>query len=253
MKKSVKVVDLDSLVCSNRLGLPRLALLHVVLLCFCANCAKQFDSAIRDNACRSFTDCLLSKVKKLSQLPVIDNWYEYIDMPLNSWACVKAAECLKSEPSIMKALREFEDSPRRSFLSECHGYLLELLKLLGSSSIIKLRIARSLSCLSVDMLIAGDADYVAELLQDLCSCLHDAGYLGGVDHESAVNEFKSLVVDLRRLPVDHTQITDVFFFQNCVHSFVLQSKFVPNDLLTVECLEELKLFFTCGSSVLVPS
>ena len=60
------------------------------------------------------------------------------------------------------------------------------------------------------MLVAGDADYVAELFQDLCSCLHDAGYLGGVDREPAVNEFKSLVVDLRRLPVDHIQITDVF-------------------------------------------
>ena len=33
MKKSVNVVDLDSLLCSERLGLPRLALLHVVLLC----------------------------------------------------------------------------------------------------------------------------------------------------------------------------------------------------------------------------
>ena len=54
-KKRVNVVELDSLLCSDRLGLPRLALLHVVLLCFRANCAKQFVSAIRDYACRSFT------------------------------------------------------------------------------------------------------------------------------------------------------------------------------------------------------
>ena len=154
------------------------------------------------------------------------------------------------------------------------------------------------------MLVAGDADYVAELFQDLSSCLHDAVYLGGVDRESAVNEFKSLIVDFRRLPVDYTQISDVFQSLNgedsyqcrthakrvirlvrvivcpapedmpevdisvsgthlspavmrsgigCVQFFVLQSKFVPNDLLTVECQEELELFFTCGSSVLVPS
>ena len=146
----------------------------------------------------------------MSQLPVIDNWYDYIDMPLNSWDGVAEAECLQSEPCIMKALRGFEDSPRHSFLRQCHGYLLELLKLLGSSSFLKSRIARLLSCLSIDMLVAGDAVYVAELFQDLFSCLHDAGYLGGVDRESAVNEFKSLVVDLRRLPVDQTQIADSF-------------------------------------------
>ena len=59
MKKNVNVVDLDFLLCSDRLGLPRLALLHVVLLCFHANCGNLFDSAIRDYACRSFTDCCL--------------------------------------------------------------------------------------------------------------------------------------------------------------------------------------------------
>ena len=30
--------------------------------------------------------------------------------------------------------------------------------------------------------------------------------------QAAVNEFKTLVVDLRRQPVDHGQITDVFLF-----------------------------------------
>ena len=293
MKKNVNVVDLDSLLCSDRLGLPRLALLHVVLLCFRANCGRLFDSAIRDYACRSFTDCcffywsLLSKVKKLSQLPSIDNWFDYIDKPLNSWASVTAAECLQSEPSIMKAVRGLEDAPRRSFLRECQGYLLELLKLLGASSFIKSRIARSLSCLSIDMLFGGDADYVSELFQDLCSCFAEAGYVGDVDREAAVNEFKSLLVDLRRQSVDHARVLDVFQYLEsndsfqcrtnakrvirlvraivcpapkdmpaveisvggptiirsglkCVQSFVLHPKFVSSDLLTIECLEELK-------------
>ena len=54
MKKNVNAVDLDSLLCSDHLGLPRLELLRVVLLCVRANCAKQSDSAIRNYACRSF-------------------------------------------------------------------------------------------------------------------------------------------------------------------------------------------------------
>ena len=57
MKKSVDKVDSYSLLCSDCLGLPRLDLLHVVLLCFRAICEKLFDFAVRDYACRSFTDC----------------------------------------------------------------------------------------------------------------------------------------------------------------------------------------------------
>ena len=37
------------------------------------------------------------------------------------------------EPSILKALRGWDDAPRRSFLRECQGCLLELLKQLRSS------------------------------------------------------------------------------------------------------------------------
>ena len=132
MKKNV--IDLDSLLFSDRLGLHRLALLHVVLLCFRSNFKKQFESSVLDYGCRNFSDfcffywSLLSKVKKVSQLPSIDNWSEYVSKPLNSWANVTVAECLQGEPSILKALRGLDDAPRRPFLRQCQGYLLELLK-----------------------------------------------------------------------------------------------------------------------------
>ena len=128
MKKVANVVDLDSLLCSDRLGLPRLSLLHVVLLCFRANFKRLFDSGAKDYACRNYSDfcffywSLLSKVKKVSQLPSIDDWSKYMGKPLNSWANVSVGECLQGEPSILKALRGFEDTPRRAFLRECQSY-----------------------------------------------------------------------------------------------------------------------------------
>ena len=311
MKKNVNVVDLDSLLCSDRLGLPRLALLHVVLLCFRSNCKKQFESSVRDYGCRNFSDfcffywSLLSKVKKVSQLPSIDNWSEYVSKPLNSWANVTVAECLQGEPSILKAIRGLDDAPRRSFLRECQGYLLELLKQLGSSPYAHSRIARSLSSLSVDMLLGGDADYAVELFQDLVACLLESGCLDGVEREAASNEFKSLIVELRDRYVDGSEVADVFCFlesldifqcrahvrqvvrlvrvivcpapsplphvevstSGCsvpvsvirsglsgVQSFILQPKFVSTELLTVECIEELKsnllvghLFLGCST------
>ena len=84
MKKNVNFVDLDSLLCSDCLGLPRLALLHVVLLCFRSNCKRPFESSVRDYGCRNFSDfcfvywSLLSKVKKVSQLSSSDNCSEYV-------------------------------------------------------------------------------------------------------------------------------------------------------------------------------
>ena len=310
MKKVANVVDLDSLLCSDRLGLPRLSLLHVVLLCFRANFKRLFDSGAKDYACRNYSDfcffywSLLSKVKKVSQLPSIDDWSKYMGKPLNSWANVSVGECLQGEPSILKALRGFEDTPRRAFLRECQSYLLELLKHLGSSAYASSRVARSLSCLSVDMLLGGDADYVVELFQELVTCLQEAGYLDNVDHESSVNEFKSLVVDLRQLSADSSQIVDVFEYLESVHSyqcrihvkevvrlvrvvvcpapepmppvdisfsgtqlppsvirsglyavqsFVVHPKFMSNDLLTVECLAELKTNLPVGHQLLARS
>ena len=117
MKKTVNVVDLDSLLCSDRLGLPRLASLHVVLLCYCWNIRKQQDASVRDYAHRNFTDfcffywSLLSKVKKISHLPSVDNLFDYIDQPLTNWANVTAAECLPSEPSVLASLPNFDDAP----------------------------------------------------------------------------------------------------------------------------------------------
>ena len=225
IKKNVNVVDLDSLLCSDRLGLPRVALLHVLLLCFRSNCKRLFESDVADYACRSFTDfcffywSLLSKVKKISYVPSIDNWSDFIGKPLNSWANVTASECLQGEPSIMKALRGFDESPRRVFLRECQGYLLEFLKVLGPCSYAKSRIARSLSCLSVDMLLGGDAEYVVGLFQDLVLCLRESGCLGDVERDAATNEFKSLVIDLRQRSVDCSQISDVFKYLEGLEGF----------------------------------
>ena len=47
-KKSTNVVDLDSLLCADRLVLPRFAFLHVVLLCYNSNFRRQQDPKVRD-------------------------------------------------------------------------------------------------------------------------------------------------------------------------------------------------------------
>ena len=144
----------------------------------------------------------------------------------------------------------------------------------------------------------GDADYVVRLFQDLVACLQEAGYL---DRESSVNEFKSLVVDLRQLSTYSSQIVNGFAYLEtigsyqcraqvpqvvrfvrvivcplsgampvvdmcvsgtnlsasvtrsglfAVQSFVLHSKFISSDLLTLDCVEELKVNLPVGHQFL---
>ena len=48
MKNNINVVDLNSHLCSDRLGLSRLALLHLLLLCFRSICLKFFEPSVTD-------------------------------------------------------------------------------------------------------------------------------------------------------------------------------------------------------------
>ena len=60
----------------------------------------------------SFTE-ILSKVKKVRQLPSIDRWFDYIDKPLTSWSNVTAAQCLQ------RALRDFAILTLRLYDPSC--------------------------------------------------------------------------------------------------------------------------------------
>ena len=59
---------------------------------------------ITDYSCRGDTEfcffywSLFSKVKKLSELPEIDDWSAYIGRPLTTWSTVSYVECLRTEP-----------------------------------------------------------------------------------------------------------------------------------------------------------
>ena len=70
--------------------------------------------------------------------------------------------------------------------------------MLNSCAFAKSRVLSSLSCFSPDMLLQGDDAYTVELFQDLVNCFQDCGRLIGSEGEESCNEFKSLLVELRR-------------------------------------------------------
>ena len=176
----------------------------MLVSCFQSNFETQSDKSVTDYSCRNYAEfcffywSFLGKVKKLSELPAIEEWSEYVGRPLSTWANVSYIDCLRSEPIVVKALDGCSDAVKRSFLRECHGFLIEFLKVLSTSDYATSRLSSSLSCFSPDMLLMGGEAYTVSPFRDLVSCLQTCGRLSSVEAEGAANEFKSLLDDLRR-------------------------------------------------------
>ena len=196
-------LDLNQMILADGRVLPRLSVLHLIVVCFQANFEKQFMQEITDYSCRVYAEfcffywSLLSKVKKLSELPEIDDWSAYIGRPLTTWSTVSYIECLRTEPLFVTALAGCTEAVRKSFLREGYGFLMEFLKVLNSSVFMDSRLASNLSCFSSDLLLLGDESYTTELFRGLVACYQECGRLTVVDSESACNEFKSFLVELR--------------------------------------------------------
>ena len=152
-------LDLSQMVLADARVLLRSFVLHVIVVCFLVNFEKQFIQEITDYSCRGNTEfwffywSLLSEVKKLSELPEIDDWSAYIGRPLTTWSTVSYVECLRTEPLFVSALAGCTEAVRKSFLREGHGFMMELLKVLNSSGFMDSRLASNLSCFSHDMLM----------------------------------------------------------------------------------------------------
>ena len=77
---------------------------------------------VTDYSCRNYAELccfywsLLRKVKKLFELPGIEDWSEYICRPLATWSNLSYVDCLKSEPIVVKALGSCSDPVKRIFL-----------------------------------------------------------------------------------------------------------------------------------------
>ena len=120
--------DLNQMVLADVHILPRLCVLQVLVLFFMANFEKQFVFEVTDYSCRNYAEffffyrSLLSKVKKLSELPEIDAWSEYVGKPLTTWSNLPYVECLVGEPIVVKALSGSTAAVR--LLREGHGVIV---------------------------------------------------------------------------------------------------------------------------------
>ena len=146
----------------------------------------------------SFIGVCSAKVKKVSDLPEIDAWSDYVGKPLTTWPNLAYVECLAGEPIVVKALAGCTVAIRRSFLHESHSLLMSFLRVVKESAFMNSRLSSSLSCFSPDMLLLGDESYAVKLFRGLVAFYQECGRLTAIEAEGSCNEFKSFLVELRR-------------------------------------------------------
>ena len=85
--RAVEAHGIDGVIWSDVYRGPRLALFYVLVLCYKASFKSQFESGLDDASCRNygelcyFTWNLLSKVKRVADLPEAMDWYAYMCKP----------------------------------------------------------------------------------------------------------------------------------------------------------------------------
>ena len=103
-------------------------------------------------------------------------------------------------PTGTLAFRACGKNVKRGFPRECHGFLLEFLKLLLCSAYAKSRLASCLSCFSPDTLLQDDEAYTVQLFQCFrpsLHCLSECDRLTTLDCESPCIKFELMTVELR--------------------------------------------------------
>ena len=300
--RAVEAHGIDGVIWSDVSGGPRLALFCVLVLSYKACFKSQFQSELEDADCRSygelsyFTWNLLSKVKKVGDLPEAMDWDSYMCHPSSDFSSIPASDCLKDQAILVSALDDARSSGNKDFYKECHSFICSFIDLLARNVCSTSKLAKGLYSLCPDILFDGDDEYIFRLFSLLTDCLRLSNRIDAITSESACAEFKCLVGELRRgRRPDVAGIKDVFSFlfelpalssklylrnvlqlvccialpQKIVlpsvdisltgakcnrkilesalvacQSYVLAPKFVSGDLLTKDCVGELKIHLT---------
>ena len=195
---------------------------------------RQLDETCSDYGFRYYGEMshfvwsLLSKVKKPSELPAVEDWESYMTHKVKDLTSLNPKLFLKDHKEVDDQL--FSAPGRSLFRKTAMAFVEQLIEEIVGSVAATSDIGRGLSCFSADVLIGCDDQFVFKAFGDFVDRLLQGGRLSATQVEDATNEFKSFVVEVRSssaLPSPDA-ITDSL-------SFILSypSVFAKKSLLTV--------------------
>ena len=141
--------------------------------------------------------CLLSRSRRVASLPSVNAWEEYMDVTkLPQYDVVPTAEFLQ-DYDFGAVLREFKGSEGRDFQDRCREFIDRFVELILAQQAASSEFTRVLYCFCPELLLEGDDKHVFDLFNRLARCLERCGVISDVECKSAVEEFRTFVVDVR--------------------------------------------------------
>ena len=126
----------------------------------------ELDSGRADYGCLAFGNlfrfvyCLLQKVKRSSDLPVIENWEAYM-LPNHSRFGAIEEENFPEVTRLLSFLEKINSSfLRKKFHRDCRRFLEDIVSTIFSTVAARFPVAQGLSCFCPEIIIRGD-DYSA--------------------------------------------------------------------------------------------
>ena len=179
--------------------------LHVICVVSVAHNFTELSSGRADYGYLAFGElsrfeyCLLQKVKRSSDLPVIEKWEAYM-LPNHSCFGPIAEEHFLEGTRLRASLEKTNSSfLRREFRGDCRLFLEDLVSTILSTVAARSPIGQGLSCFCPEIVIGGD-DYSAfQLFGQLLDGLLELGWVRASEVEPAKAEFYSFVREHRQV------------------------------------------------------
>ena len=110
--------------------------------------------------------CLLSRSRRVSSLPNINAWKEYMDVSrLSQYDVVPSAEFLK-DYDFGSTLRDFKGSEGRDFQDRCREFMDRFVELVLAQQASSSEFMSGLYCFCPELLLEGDDKHVFDLFND---------------------------------------------------------------------------------------
>ena len=195
---------------------------HLVCVVLVAHISTELDSGSADywylafGELSRFVYCLLQKVKRSSELPVIEKWEAYM-LPNHSCFGAIAEEHFLEGTRLLASLEKINSSfLRKEFRRDCSRFLGDLVSTILSTVAARSPIGQGLSCFCPEIVIGGD-DYSAFYhFGQLLDGLLELGWVKGSEVEPAKAEFHSFVREQRQVETSgnpsRAPINSVFAF-----------------------------------------
>ena len=111
--------------------------------------------------------CLLSRSRRVSSLPNINAWKEYLDVSkLSQYDEIPTAEFLQNY-DFGAMLREFKGSEGRDFQNRCREFIDQFVELVLAQQAASSEFMSGLCCFCPELLLEGDDKHVFDLFNRL--------------------------------------------------------------------------------------